>query len=97
MDAPAIDSRRIADVTAVLGPTRYAALLDQLLTALGDDVADVGSLHRLAGSAGTLGLPRLAARLAAAEQQLARQVRPDLAPIRAIAATDAAAARPLAI
>lgn len=93
MDAPAIDSRRVGDVTAAVGPVRYAALLDQLLEALGGAIAEQSSLHRLAGSAGTLGLPRLAAALAAAEQLLAHDGAPDLTPIRALAVTDVAAAR----
>lgn len=94
MDAPAIDARRVSDVMAAIGADRYGVLLDRLLSTLADDVADVASLHRLAGSAGALGLARLAAALAAAEQALAGNIRPDLAPIRRMAATDAAMARP---
>lgn len=96
MDAPAaIDSHRIAQVAAALGRDRYAALLDQLLASLAAIAADPRAIHRLAGSAGTLGLSRLADRLRAAEAALVAGTPPGLGGIAVMAADDAEAARQL--
>lgn len=98
MDAPAaIDSHRIAQVAAALGRDRYAALLDQLLASLAGLVAEPRAVHRLAGSAGTLGLIRLAARLKAAEAALVAGTPPRLGGIAVMAADDAEAARQLVV
>jgi HPt (histidine-containing phosphotransfer) domain-containing protein len=75
--ADEIDAARIADVVAAIGPDRHAALVVTLIADIAaiDPAAPTTAifdlLHRLRGSAATLGLAALAAALAAAEAGIA--------------------------
>lgn len=68
-----VDQQRIAQLLALLGEERLMGLGEQLAAALRDlaTQSPAGSdelLHRLKGSAASLGLPGIAANLAAAER-----------------------------